>query len=95
MQAVAVSSTTEAPSLAFNCARHDDEDDDDKHRDRKSLAKDVTEKEVMLNPEQEGTVTKEVRQGDVNTEGSGMSGEKNRIVFWLLNFYDGLIIALI
>lgn len=77
MQAVALSSMTEAPALAFDCAPHDDDDNDDEDRDGKGGAKDVMEKEVMLNPEQEGTVTMEVRQGDVNTEPSVMSGEDN------------------
>lgn len=70
MQEAGVSSASEATALAFDCARDDDEDDDDDDDDDdrggKGRAKDVTEKEVMLlNPEQERTVTMEVRQGDV------------------------------
>lgn len=84
MQAVAVSSMTEAPTLAFDCARHGNKDDDDEDHDRKGWAKDVTEKEVMLNPEQEGTVTTVVRQGDINTETSVMLGE-DMMVFWLFH----------
>lgn len=80
MQAVAVSSTTEAPALAFDCARHDDADDED--HDRKNWAK-----EVMLHPEQEGAVTLEVRPGHVNTEASVMPGEDNIMVLRLLNLF--------
>lgn len=72
MQAVALSSTTEAPALALDCAHDDDED-----HDGKGWARDVTAKEVMLNPEQGGSVTMEVRQGDLSTEASVMSGEEN------------------
>lgn len=76
MQEAGVSSASEATALAFDCARDDDEEDDDDDDDRggKGRAKDVTEKEVMLlNPEQERTVTMEVRQGDVNTDLSVVS----------------------
>lgn len=83
MEAVAVSSTMEASALASDCARHDDKDDDDKDHERKGWAKNVTEKEVMLNQEQKGTITMEVRQVNVNTD--VMSGDDNGMVFWLLN----------
>lgn len=82
MQAAGVSSMTEATARAFDCARDDDEDDDDDDNDRggEGRAKDVTEKEVMLlNPEQESKVTMEVRQGDVKTDPSVVSGEDNRM----------------
>lgn len=79
MQEAGVSSASEATALAFDCARDDDDDDDDDDdRGGKGRAKDVTEKEVMLlNHEQERTVTMEVRQGDVNTDVSVVSGENN------------------
>lgn len=66
MEAVAVSSTMEAPGLDFECAPHDDKDDDEDH-EREGWAKNVTEKEVM---EQNRTITMVVQQVNVNTEAS-------------------------
>lgn len=80
MQAVALSSTTENPALALDCAHNDDE-----NHDGKGWARDVTEKKVMLNPEQEATATMEVRQGDINTDACVMSGEDYIMLFWLFN----------